>query len=94
MANKQDLKVQPKPNTNLFEIKSTVADIPNSLKGSFTSQREALLAINRFRTINYKRVLPRQQGKKKIPPKIVKEAIAKINEGKLDGTTGKYKASQ
>ena len=89
---KQDLIVRPRPNTGLFEIASTVGGIPDKLKGQYTSQREALQAINRFRTINFKKPRQYNSQKSKIKPKLTRELQAKISEGTLDGATGKYKA--
>lgn len=93
MAEKQSLIVRPRPNTGLFEIASTVGPIPDQLKGMYSSQRDALIAINRFRTVNFKNPKPYNSQKRKVSPKKTREMVNKINEGKIDATTGKYQAS-
>lgn len=89
---KQDLIVRPRTNTGLFEIASTVGSIPDQLKGMYSSQRDALQAINRFRTVNFKKPRQYNSQKSKVKPKLTRELQAKISEGKIDAATGKYQA--
>lgn len=89
--------IQPRPNTGLFEINTTVASIPNKLKGTYTSRREAKLAIDTFRRVNFKDSKPPQKQhhskQRKVPPAVKAKARATVADGsKVIGESGEYRA--
>ena len=72
------LKVQPKPNTGLFEIKSESGPIPKDLEGAYTSKWDADNAIKAFREINIKPTVKAEMERKE----------------KRDAASRKYKTSK
>lgn len=93
-------QIRPKPNSGLFEIKPAkeLGSIPNKLLGTYTSMREAKVAIDTFRRVNFTsqhrtRV---SNAKKRVltPLKDVNAKRNKAGESKVDASTGNYKASK
>ena len=90
------LFVQPKPNSGLFEIKTSVGPPPIVLTGAYTSHREAKLAIDSFRRISFKDIKTSPQAgrtKRKVTAAAkLKEQAEVANGSKIIGESGEYTA--
>jgi len=85
------LFVQPKPNSGLFEIKTSTGPPPTVLMGSFTSHREAKVAIDTFRRISFKPKLSNNTKAARLTAKKKAELQAAAADGsKIIGEQGEY----
>lgn len=88
-----ELKVQPKPNSGLYEIVTNTGILHGDLVGAYTSRREAQLAIQRLKRKVHTNA--KQTGRRKLTTKTERtQARNEAGEGKLDAATGKYKSSK
>jgi len=98
-STKDAFQIKPRPNSGLFEIKTdTVGDIPVKLRGTFTTMREAQVAIDTFRRVNFTiphKAKARNSKKRALStPAQVNAQRNAVGESKVDASTGNYQASK